>query len=44
MADFNALYAVVDKSKKRQKSFIPFPEDGTAESPTLPFTMWLGEM
>ena len=32
MADFNAMYAVVDKSKKKQKSFIPLPEDGTAES------------
>ena len=32
MADFNAMYAVVDKSKKKQKSFLPLPEDGTAES------------
>ena len=32
MADFNAMYAVVGKSKKKQKSFIPLPEDGTAES------------
>ena len=32
MADFNALYAAVDKSKKKQKSFLPLPDDGTAES------------
>ena len=32
MADFNILYAAVDKSKKKQKSFLPLPEDGTAES------------